>query len=309
MTTKKANYDVIIIGGGPGGLSAALWCSELGLSAILLEKETEFGGQLLLTFNAINNYLGAVAANGRELRECFLEHVKNAKVEKLNAAEVFKADLVEKSVILADGTTISGSSIIIATGVQRRKLGIRGEVEFYGKGILESGEKAKNAVAGKRVVIVGGGDAAVENAIILGRTAEKVFVVHRRGEFSARNDFVVRATALENVEFVADSRLTAIIGNEQVTGVDIQDNLTGATLHIETDTVLIRIGVEPNTDLFRGQIALDKNGYIAIDANCSTNLKGVFAIGDVASPASPTISTAAGHGATAAKAALEFLRV
>ena len=150
-------------------------------------------------------------------------------------------------------------------------------------------------------MIVGGGDAAVENAIILGRTAAKVFVVHRKGEFSARKDFVKRASVLENVEFVFNSRLATIIGNEQVTGVDIQDISTAATLHIETDAVLIRIGVEPNIELFRDQIALDKNGYILIDNNCSTNLKHISAIGDAANPTSQTISAAAGMGATAVK--------
>ncbi|MBK8303613.1 MAG: FAD-dependent oxidoreductase [Pyrinomonadaceae bacterium] len=295
------SYDVIIIGGGPGGLSAAFWCAEMGLKAIILEQEVVTGGQLLRTYGEIKNYLGVGSASGTELSDMFLHQVETKDVVMRTGVEIETAYLVERKVVLVGGEEIRGESVIIATGVRRRKLNISGEDEFFGKGILESGVRDQNEVAGKRVVIVGGGDAALENALILGAKGERVFVVHRRAEFTAREEFIEKAKSNEKVEFVFNSQLTAIVGNEHVDGVDVRDNTTGATLHIPVDAVLVRVGVEPNTELFRGQIATDKAGYICINADCSTDLVDIFAVGDAANPLSPTINSAAGQGATAAK--------
>lgn len=299
---------MIIIGGGPGGLSAAFWCAELGLKAIILEREEVTGGQLLRTYGVIKNYLGIESVTGTELRDIFLRQVETKDVVLRTGVEIETVYLVERKVVLADGEKIQGESLIIATGVRRRKLDIPGEDEFCGKGILESGAKEQDSVTGKRVVIVGGGDAALENALILGAKAEHVFVVHRRDEFSARKEFVEQAAAMDNVEFVFNSQLAAIVGNERVEGVDVRDNTTGATLHIPVDAVLIRTGVQPNTELFLHQIAIDKAGYISIDANCATDLVGIYAVGDAANSISPTINSAAGQGTAAAKSAFHQSR-
>ena len=301
MAQKTADFEVLIIGGGPAGLSAGLWCADLGLRAIIFEKEAEFGGQLLRTFNAIRNYLGVDTANGREMRDLFLRQVEKTNVRRLCNAAIAAIDLVQKTIILADGTRYSGRAVIIATGVSRRKLGVPGETDFEGRGILESGEKAKNEVAGKRILIVGGGDAALENSLILSRTAGQVFVVHRRDKFSARAEFVERAARTQNIEFIFQSQVTAIIGNEAVEAVDVKGIPNGMISPISVNAVLIRVGVEPNTRLFRGQIALNAVGFISTDNNFSTDLPGVFAIGDVANGLSPTISGAVGMGAAAAK--------
>ncbi|HEX3102639.1 MAG TPA: FAD-dependent oxidoreductase [Pyrinomonadaceae bacterium] len=307
MALKKADFDVIIIGGGPGGLSAAFWCAELGLKTLLLEKEDHFGGQLLRTFNEIKNHLGVEAANGREMRDIFLRQVEKKDIRRLCGCTVVSGDLIEKTVVTADGSSYSSRAIIIATGVSRRKLGIPGEAEFYGRGILDSGERSKNDVAGKSIVIVGGGDAALENALILSRTAEKVFVVHRRSEFSAREEFVEGCRRNENIEFVTDVRAAAIIGNTAVEAVELDNILSGTHSRIPADAVLIRVGEEPNTDLFRGQIDLDAAGFIRVDENCATGISGVFAVGDVANPIAPTISAAVGMGTVSAKAVVDSL--
>jgi len=301
MAENSTDYDVIIIGGGPAGFSASLWCAELGLKSILFEKENEFGGQLLWTFNAIKNYLGIEAANGRELRDRFLQHIENNDVRRQTGASVVSADLALKTVTLADGKSFTAKAIIIATGVRRRKLEVPGEEEFHGKGILESGVKAIHELSGKTVVIVGGGDAALENAFILSKVAEKVVVIHRRSQFTARNEFVESAQTHKHVEFVFDSRVTAIIGDNMVKAVEIEDIASGRQSTIPTDAVLIRIGVAPNTEPFHGQIALDSLGYILVDSTCVTNLEGIYAAGDVANPLAPTINTAAGNGATSVK--------
>ncbi len=301
MADNSTDYDVIIIGGGPAGLSASLWCAELGLKSILFEKENEFGGQLLWTFNAIKNYLGIEAANGRELRDRFLQHIEKNNVRRLTGASVVSAHLNRKNVTLADGKSLTAKAIIIATGVRRRKLEAPGEEELQGKGILESGVKAKNEVSGKTVIIVGGGDAALENALILGETALRVIVVHRRHEFTARTEFIERAKKSSKIEFLFCHRVTAIVGDNMVKAVEIEDTASGRRLTIPTDALLIRIGIVPNTEPFHGQIVLDSSGYIHIDSTCATNLENVYAVGDVANSLAPTISTAAGNGATSVK--------
>jgi thioredoxin reductase (NADPH) len=304
MVKESTEFDVMIAGGGPAGLSALLWCADLGLRAILFEREAEFGGQLLLTHNAIQNYLGVEAANGSELRDIFLRQIEKTKMKRLTGAVIVEAHLDQKTLTMADGAKYSSRAIIIATGVRRRKLFVPGEVEFRGHGIVESGKKAGDEMRGKTVVIVGGGDAALENALILSETASKIFVVHRRSEFTARKEFIQIAQESDKIEFCSDTQITEIFGNEMVTGVELKHVTSGNLSRIETDAVLIRIGVEPNTECFRGQIEFDKSGYIKIDANCATTVLGVFAVGDVANPVAPTIAAAVGQGAVAAKAIL-----
>ncbi len=305
---KSAKFEVIIIGGGPGGMSAALWCTDLGLNVAIFEKEAEFGGQMLSTHNPIGNYLGVETANGREMRDRFLRQIERAKIQRFERAEIVRADLSKRTIILADGRAFYSDSIVIATGTGRRKLCVAGEEGFRGRGILESGVKSKNDMTGKTVLIVGGGDAALENALILGEVAEKVIVVHRRSKFTARTDFVDRASGRRNVEFLLNTSVTAIIGNAVVEGVELLNTETGVISTVESDHVLIRIGVEPNIELFRGQIAMEETGYIVVNPQCETDLKGIFAIGDVANPLSHSVSSAAGMGATAAKIIFQKLK-
>ena len=308
MAEKNIDFDVGIIGGGPAGMSAALWCADLGMKAVLLEKEADLGGQLLWTFNAITNYLGVEAANGHELRDRFLQHIIERNVELLTSASVSSADLRARSVALEDGRQLTARAIIIATGVRRRRLDVPGEDEFRGRGILDSGVRSQNDVAGKTVVIVGGGDAALENALMLSETAKSVTLVHRRDEFTARPDFVDSARQDPKIEFVLDSHVAAITGNQNVEGVEIRGVRSGATSRLAADAVLIRIGVVPNTQLFHGQLDLDPGGYIVTTTNCATSLPDVYAAGDVANPRSPTISTAVGTAAAAGKNAFSSFR-
>jgi len=301
LRSETTNFDVIVIGGGPAGLSAAFWCADLGLKVAIFERESEFGGQLLWTFGAIENYLGVTVKNGRALRDLFLQQVENSKVTRFVDSPVETIDFSAGVIGLADGRTFSARAVVLATGVKRRTLDVPGEREFLRKGILASGQASRDEVAGKQVVIVGGGDAALENAVILSETAELVTVVHRREQFSARPDFVRQAAEQGNVVFRFATRVAAFIGDERVTAVDIADVTTGMTDRIDANHVLIRIGVEPSSSLFKGQIDLDERGYVRVGADCSTSAESVFAVGDVACPASPTIATAVGMGASAAK--------
>lgn len=301
MAQNPIHFDVLIAGGGPAGLSALLWCADLDLRAILIEKEEEPGGQLLYTYNEIKNYLGIDAANGRELRDKFLRQIERANCVLRTCSKIVSADLAKKSLTLENHLEYSAGAVIIATGVRRRKLMVPGEAEFKGLGVLRSGVQQLDETLGKTVVIVGGGDAAIENALILSQNAQKIFVVHRRSDLTARNDFIERAKDSGKIEFVPDAKITAILGKEKVELVELEHLNTKERSRLETDAVLVRIGVEPNTELFREQLSLDEKGYIRINDHCSTNLPNVYACGDVANPVAPTIAAAVGHGATAAK--------
>jgi thioredoxin reductase (NADPH) len=301
MTSVNDKFEVIIIGGGPAGLSAALWCVDLGLDSIVIEKESELGGQLLWTYNKIKNYLGCEAENGHELAARFIRHIENAKVNYITGCEVVAADLANKTVKLADGHTFFGKAIVIATGVRRKKLGVSGECDFVGRGILESGVKSKDQVAGKTVVIVGGGDAALENSLILSDMAARVVVIHRREQFSARHDFVERALLKPNIEFILNSVITAIKGDASLQGVEIANSTSQNHSYIAADALLIRIGIMPRNEMFSQQIELDSNGYFLVDKNFETSSSDVFAIGDVADPRSLTINSAVGSGVIVAK--------
>ena len=294
-------YDVIIIGGGAAGLSAALWCDELGLSALLLEKSAEPGGQLLWTYNPIENHLGIKAENGREMCDIFLKQLENRKFDLQTNAEISEIDPENKKVFLAGGQTVSAKSMVIAAGIRRRKFGIEGEEKFQNRGILESGKRDRDLVKNKRVIIVGGGDAAIENALILAETASEITVIHRRREFRAREEFLEKARGNSKILFLTETVLTKISGTEKIEAVETKNIETGQISIVPTDAILLRIGVVPNTEIFSKKLALDKNGYIKINAECRTNIEGIYAAGDVANPNAPTVSSAVGMGATAVK--------
>lgn len=300
IQTSKS-FDVVIIGGGAAGLSAALWCDDLGLSAVILEKESEFGGQLLWTFNEIKNYLGREAKNGLELRDAFVEQTANRAFSKRLSARTAKLNLKDKIVLLENGERLSARALIIATGVRRRILGVEGEKKFKDNGILTSGKRDKNSVREKKVAIIGGGDAALENALILSETASEVTIIHWRGDFRAHAEFVEKAKRNSKIKFSIRSIVKKFIGKKSIEALELEDLQTGETHLLSCDAVLIRIGVQPNTDFLSEELELDGNGYIKIDYLCRTNIEGVWAIGDVANPDSPTISSAAGMGATAVK--------
>lgn len=301
MTIANGNYDVIIIGGGPGGIAAAIWCHDLGLSSLIVERSTDLGGQLLSIYNHIDNYPGVEARNGLEMAEFFAAHLGRRGSTVRVQAEVAGIEQEPLVVRLADGTRLSGRSLIIATGVKRRTLDVPGEVEFAGRGILRSGVKERDLVTGRRVAIIGGGDAALENALILGDVAERVYVIHRGPAFSARTDFVDNANRLPNVEILTNTIVRAFLGEDSVKAVEISSAGTANNRHLPVDFGLIRIGVEPNSEFVRDLVRTDERGYILINSNGETSLAGIFAIGDVANPNAPTIIGAAGQGATAVK--------
>ncbi|MBE7515498.1 MAG: FAD-dependent oxidoreductase [Chloracidobacterium sp.] len=301
-TVKK---DVIVIGAGPAGLCCAAWCRELGLSVLVLEAAAESGGQLLWINGPIANYPGIKAANGREFRELFMPE----NIEELIRCEirVTSIDTVSRTVATTDGT-FAAEAVVIATGVSRRTLKIPGEKEFFGRGVLHSGAGSKGEMGGKDVVIVGGGDAAFENAMILSGAARSVAVVHRRDRFTARKEFLDAVLSRPNVKLIRNAALAEIAGDDAVRSVSIRDVLTGEMTTLPADAVLIRIGVAPNTEFVPAEVSRDSDGYLLVDHLCRTKVEAVFAVGDITGRVAPTIVSAAGNGATAAKAVRMLVR-
>lgn len=293
--------DVIIIGAGPAGLATAFWCDELGLDTLVLEQAQQIGGQLHRVHNPISNYLGLKTRNGSELLELFAKDVDEAEFDLWTHASIASVDLKAKRVVLASGETVQSIALVIASGVRPRELGVPGENEFAGKGIIESGTRDRELFAGQDVCVVGGGDAAVENALLLAEVCPTVTLVHRGKKLRARHEFTQRLQSNHCITVFTESVLTGIMGAGKVEAVEIQRKAGLKPFQLAVRGVLIRIGVEPNTDLFKQQLETDEKGYIKVDSQQETSVPMVFAAGDVSNPVAPTISGATGAGATAAK--------
>jgi len=293
--------DVVIIGAGAAGLSAARWCDELGLDTLLLEANEEVGGQLSWIHNRIDNYLGVHADNGQQLRELFIEQIKDCDFDQWTGVRIESVDLKAKRVRLQSGEELQSIAIIIATGLRRRGLGIPGEAEFVGRGIIESGARDRDQVAGKDVCVIGGGDAAAENALLLAEVCPTVTLVHRGRKMRGRREFTEQLHTHHCITVFPESNVRRILGNDRVEAVEIERAAAIKPFQMAVQGVVIRIGFEPNTDFVRDQLDLDERGYVLVDSRHETNVANIFAIGDVANPLAPTIAGAVGAGATAAK--------
>jgi thioredoxin reductase (NADPH) len=294
-------HDVIIIGAGPAGLSTAFWCDELGLDTLVIEQADQIGGQLHRVYNPIRNYLGVKGRNGEELLQLFTRDVDAAEFDLWTGAAIASVDLKAKRMSLASGEVLQSIAIVIATGVRPRELGVPGEREFIGKGVIESGTRDRELFAGKDVCVVGGGDAAVENALLLAEVCPTVTLVYRGRKLRARRDLTERLQSNHCITVFTESVLTRIIGEDDVVAVEIHRKNGIKPFQLAVRGVLIRIGVEPNTEFFREQLETDEKGFIAVTSQQETNVPMVFATGDVSNPLAPTIASATGAGATAAK--------
>ena len=301
-------HDVVIIGAGAAGLSAAFWCDELGLDTLVLEEQDAVGGQLSQIYNPVENYLGLHTRNGREMLERFTERLDESDFDLWTNVGIMHVDLKAKQVTLVSGESLQSISLIIATGVRRRKLGIPGEDEFAGRGLIESGARDAQQFAGQDVCVIGGGDAAAENALLLADVCPTVTLVHRGKQLSARPEFIERLKAHHCLTVFKEAIVQRIIGDQRVEAVEILRQGAIKPFQMAVGGVLIRVGVEPNTQLFHDQLVLDKRGYIIGSREHETSVANVFAIGDVANPLAPTISGACGAGATAAKVIASRLR-
>jgi thioredoxin reductase (NADPH) len=294
------NHDVIIIGGGPAGMSALIWCHSLGMRGALLEQSPEMGGQMLEMFHRVLDYPGLVAENGRELRDHFAAQLDLLRLDYRRGHKIDEVDLSQRRV-RRDGEWLQGRGVVIATGARKRRLGIPGEDRFEIRGVSFSATRDHSLYAGKKVSVIGGGDAAVQNSLLLARICPSVTLIHRSDRYRARPDWLKQARENPRITIMDNAEVTAIEGGERVERLIIEDARTREIKSVETEGVFIRVGVAPNTEIFRGQIELDESGFIKTDQRQRTSVEMVYAAGDVCRPACLSVATAVGQGAIAAK--------
>ena len=299
-------YDMVIIGGGPGGYSAALYAARAGLDVVVLERLSA-GGQMALT-HQVDNYPGfAEGIDGFTLGMQMQEGAERFGA-KTEYAEVKSLDLraEPKRIETSEGTFL-GRTVVYAAGAGPRKLGLPGEEKLAGRGVHYCAACDGMFYKGKTVVVVGGGNSAVADALILSRIAKKVILVHRRDQLRAEKVYHKALQEAENLEFRWNSQVSRILHGDKVAGVLLQNVHSGEEDAVSCEGVFVSIGRTPNTQLLKGQVCLDSGGYAAAGESCRTNIPGVFAVGDVRTKALRQIVTAAADGAVAVHYAEEYL--
>jgi thioredoxin reductase (NADPH) len=298
-------YDVIIVGGGPAGLAAGLYTARMNLKAVLVDRGP-LGGQLLNT-ELVEDYPGFETILGSELATKMGEHARKFGLEVRDFEPVKEIDIEGnmKVVRLDSGEELRAPALIMAAGGLPRYLGVPGEKEFWGRGVSYCAVCDGAFFKGQELAVVGGGDAAVEEGEFLTRYASKVFIVHRRDELRAQPILVDRARANPKVEFILESAVTEITGNEKVHALRYEQH--GTTKELLVGGVFIFIGFVPNSGLFKMHIDHDEGGYILTGRDMQSSVEGIWAVGDVRSQLTKQIATAVGDGTTAAVAASNYV--
>lgn len=299
-------YDVIIIGGGPGGYTAALYCARAGMDTLIIEKLSA-GGQMALT-SQIDNYPGfdegidgfALGEKMQQGAERFGAKTELAEVESVNLSGE------RKEIVTSEGTFCS-KTIVIATGAIPREIGIDDEAKLVGRGVNYCAACDGMFYKGKTVAVIGGGNSAAGDALLLSKICEKVILVHRRDTLRAEKIYHTPLLQAENVEFCWNSTVEAFLYEDKLNGIRVKNKETGEEKEIACDGVFVSIGRSPATALFKGQIEMDKGGYIVADETTRTSQPGVFAVGDVRTKAMRQVITAAADGAVASHFIEEYL--
>lgn len=299
-------YDMVIIGGGPGGYTAALYAARAGLDVIVLEKLSA-GGQMALT-SQIDNYPGFPDGVDGFTLGVQMQSGAERFGAKTELADVLSVQLSGdvKEIVTSEGT-FYGRTVVFATGANPRSLGLPEEKELTGRGVSYCAHCDGMFYRGKTVVVVGGGNSAVADAMVLSRIAKKVILVHRRDSLRATRIYHEPLSRAENVEFRWNSAVTQLLHGGTVSGVVVRDVQTGEESTIPCDGVFVSIGRQPASELVVGQLALDESGYILAGESTKTSIPGVFAVGDVRTKALRQIVTAVADGASAAHHAEEYL--
>jgi alkyl hydroperoxide reductase subunit F len=305
---KNIIYDVLIIGGGPAGLNAALYAKRKGLIVGIIAKS--LGGQVVDT-SSVENYLGITDVSGIGLAEKFKEHINtlNVPFEEFMTIETIKAtnNSSIKEIILTNGTIYKSKTIIIATGSSPRKLGVPGEKEYAGKGVAYCAICDGPFYTDEEVIVAGGGNSAVEAAIDLSKIASKVTLVHR-SELRADKILVDQLEKLENVEIKLNTQIKEVVGEKFMTGINVLDKNNNTEYNISAAGIFVEIGYIPNSIPFKDVLELNDKGEIIVNKYGETSIKGVYAAGDVTDTPFKQIVISAGEGAKCALSANEYLK-
>lgn len=299
-------YDIVIIGGGPAGYTAALYAARAGFDTVVTEKLSA-GGQMALTGD-IDNYPGfEEGIDGFSLGMKMQQQAERfgAKTEYAEVLSVDFSDKIKK--IETTSSTLLGKAVIISTGANPRELGVENEKELVGRGVHYCAHCDGRFYKDKTVAVIGGGNSAAADALYLSRLAKKVYLVHRRDTLRATKIYHEPLIDSENVEFLWNSTVSDFITDDRVTGLRIKNVITEETNSIDCDGVFVSIGRKPATEFLQGKIELDPNGYIIADESTKTNVEGVFAVGDVRTKALRQVVTAVSDGAVSVHYAEEYL--
>jgi thioredoxin reductase (NADPH) len=305
--TSDNHYDAIIIGAGPAGLTAGIYLSRARLRTLILDQGT-VGGQMVLT-HEIANYPGVENISGYQLANIMKKQAKTfGCVIKSNiSVKDMQLEGELKHVTISDGTIYTSDSVILTPGGRSRTLGVKGEDAFKGKGISYCATCDGDFFTGREIVVVGGGNSALEEAVSLTKYATKVTIVHQFDHFQAFEHAVEEARSNERINFIMESSITSFNGNEKIESVDIKNLRTGIISNFKTDGVFVFIGYVPNTEFLKGKIELNKWGEIVVKPDMTTNIEGVYAAGDSIAKRYRQVTTAVAEGTIAALAASDFL--
>ena len=306
MKNNNRVYDMIIIGGGPAGYTAALYAARAGFDILVLERLSA-GGQMALT-HQIDNYPGfEEGIDGFSLADKMKKQAERFGA-KSKSAEVVRVDLTaELKLIETASETFFGKTVVLATGANPRELGVEKEEELVGRGVAYCAACDGMFYRGKTVVVVGGGNTAAADALLLSRIAEKVILVHRRDTLRATKIYHEPLTKAENVEFRWNSTVIELLHEAKITGVRLADVNTGEESTVDCDGVFVSVGRKPATEFLIDQVELDGNGYVAAGEDTKTNIPGVYAVGDMRTKELRQIVTAVADGAVAVHEAEKYL--
>lgn len=300
-------YDVIIIGSGPAGLSAALYAKRAELDVLVIEKLPLSGGQIINT-NDVDNYIGLPNISGFDLAQKFRQHADSLGVE-FQTADVSKIEDKDgfKMVSCENGQQFESKTIVIASGAKSRKLGVPGEQELTGRGVSYCATCDGAFYKNKTVAVVGGGDVALEDAVYLSRVCSRVYLIHRRDEFRGAKRLAENVKRLDNVEILWNTTVERLNGDKRLESAVIKNKLNNDEKKLALDGIFIAVGTDPNSEIVKDFVKTDKRGYVIAGEDCKTSVPGVFAAGDVRTKPIRQIITAASDGATCIYSAEEYI--
>lgn len=303
MLSDTKAVDILIIGSGPAGLSAAVYAKRANLSVLVAEKEYRGTGQIAES-SQVDNYLGLPKINGYDLGEAFLKHAQELGTEFYEGtADSFAKEDTGWSVRFTDGQTILAKAVIYCAGAAHRRLGVEGEEEYAGKGVSYCAVCDGAFYRGKEAAVIGGGDTALGDALYLSDLCEKVYLIHRREQFRGSAATVQQLREKENVEILTSAVPEKIVGEQTVTALELKDGRS-----IPVHGTFVAVGMQPQTEQLKGVVELDAAGYVIADETGVTSAPGFFAAGDVRTKALRQVVTAVSDGANAAVSAAEYIQ-